>query len=262
MWIYQHANFKVYQLPVLNDNYIYLVEDCHSNSVLVIDPALAQPVQEICAEHKLIPTHILNTHHHWDHTDGNLELVENYHCSVIGNQADAARIRGISQPIMAGDSLKIGNLDIQILEVYGHTLGHIAFVIDDALFCGDTLFGAGCGRLFEGSYSQMWQSLQLLANLPETTKVYCAHEYTLANLAFAQSIDADNLALQQRITSDEEQRRLLQPTIPSTIALEKETNPFLRPLHREFIEYFNSQRNQEWDALHIFQAIRELRNTW
>ncbi|MDX8388563.1 MAG: hydroxyacylglutathione hydrolase [Ghiorsea sp.] len=262
MWSYQHIGFKVHQIPVLRDNYIYIIQDCHSDSVLVIDPALAQAVQQACEELNIKPTHILNTHHHWDHTDGNLELVSAYGCEVIGNTNDKKRIPGITAPIQDNQAFKLGSLNIQVLDVPGHTIGHIVFVIDDALFCGDTLFGAGCGRLFEGTHEQMWQSLQKLTPLPDQTKIYCAHEYTLTNLSFANEIDAKNKVLQKRILTDTKTRKDKRPTIPSTIGMEKKTNPFLRPLDSDFCLYFNQSNNQNLDALHIFKHLREQRNQW
>jgi hydroxyacylglutathione hydrolase len=130
------------------------------------------------------------------------------------------------------------------------------------LFCGDTLFGAGCGRLFEGTHEQMWDSLQKIAALNENTKFYCAHEYTLANLEFAREIDGTNKLLQQRIITDTEQREAKQPTIPSSIKIEKDTNPFLRPLNQEFCSMFNQENHQNLDALQIFTAIRTRKNNW
>jgi len=258
MWTYQHHHFKVHQLPVLSDNYIYIIEDSQSDAVLVVDPALAEPVIQACEKLKLTPTHIINTHHHWDHTDGNSELVATYACRVVGNQADAKRIPHINQAITTHTSIILGNLNIQIIDVPGHTLGHIAYVIDDALFCGDTLFGGGCGRLFEGSFEQMWGSLQKLATLDEKTKVYCAHEYTLANLQFAQEVDPNNEHLQQRIKHDTQTRMSNQPTIPSIIALEKQTNPFLRPLNPEFCAFYDAQLS----PLEIFSQLRTKKNKW
>ncbi|WP_038247579.1 hydroxyacylglutathione hydrolase [Ghiorsea bivora] len=262
MWTYQHQHFIVHQLPVLRDNYIYIIQDRHSPVVCVVDPALAQPVIEACKQHNITPTHILNTHHHWDHTDGNKQLVETYQCAVVGNQADASRIPYIKQAITANSHFSLGHLNIQSLEVNGHTLGHIAFVIDDALFCGDTLFGAGCGRLFEGSFAQMWESLQKLAELDQQTKVYCAHEYTLVNLAFAQSVDADNNHLQQRIDDDKYKRLHNQPTIPSTIGLEVQTNPFLRPLDPTFCLAYSQTHQTKSQPLQVFTSIREARNNF
>ena len=262
MWTYQHQHFIVHQLPVLRDNYIYIIQDCHSPVVCVVDPALAEPVIDACVQLNITPTHILNTHHHWDHTDGNQQLVETYQCTVIGNQADALRIPYIKQTIAANSLFSLGHLNIQSLEVNGHTLGHIAFVIEDALFCGDTLFGAGCGRLFEGSFAQMWESLQKLATLDKQTKIYCAHEYTLINLQFAQSVDTHNIHLQQRIHDDKNKRLHNQPTIPSTLGLEIQTNPFLRPLDPTFCTAYSQTHTVEAKPLQVFTDLREARNSF
>lgn len=258
MWTYQHTAFLVHQIPALEDNYIYIVVDKHSDNVLVIDPASAELVKAGCSQLQIKPTHILNTHHHWDHTDGNALLVAWYGCKVIGNQADAKRIPNISQPIHAHESFDIGNLHIQAMDATGHTIGHIVYLINDALFCGDTLFGAGCGRLFEGSFAQMWATLQSLAALDEHTKVYCAHEYTLANLSFACSVDAHNPWLQERIISATQRRKAQLPTIPSNIALEKNTNPMLRALDSNFCAIYNKTMT----PLEIFTDIRNQRNVW
>lgn len=262
MWTYQHTHFLVHQIPALRDNYIYIIQDYHSKVVCVVDPTQAGVVQDACQKLNLKPTHILNTHHHWDHTDGNLDLIQAYQCAIIGNQADASRIPGISQPIKANSSLTLGQLNIRAMDVPGHTLGHIAFIINDALFCGDTLFGAGCGRLFEGSHAQMWQSLQTLAALDEQTKIYCAHEYTLANLSFAQEMDSGNEMLQQRIQQDKQTRLQKKPTIPSHIGLEKQTNPFLRPLNAQFLAHFNQRNQQNFTAFQAFKAIRQQKDKW
>ncbi|MDQ6988889.1 MAG: hydroxyacylglutathione hydrolase [Mariprofundaceae bacterium] len=267
MWTYQHQRFRVYQIPVLRDNYVYIIEDCHSEVVLVVDPSLAEPIIQSCNKLNITPTHIINTHHHWDHTDGNLELVQHFHCEVVGNMADAQRIPGISMAmdVPSQPSLTLGALELRILDVPGHTLGHIAYVIDDALFCGDTLFGAGCGRLFEGTPTQMWSSLQQLAALDDATQVYCAHEYTLPNLRFARNVDAENTILKQRIHTDTVSRRQKQPTIPSSIALEKQTNPFLRPLDAEFCAAYNQQSaatEQHLQPLDIFTELRQRKNKW
>jgi hydroxyacylglutathione hydrolase len=230
--------------------------------VCVVDPAVASNVQDTCETLQIKPTHILNTHHHWDHTDGNEALVSAYQCEVIGNKADASRISNISQPIQVEKTITIGSMNIQVLDVPGHTLGHIAFVIDDALFCGDALFGAGCGRIFEGSFEQMWDSLQKLAALDSKTQVYCAHEYTLPNLRFAREIDTDNADLTQRIQVATKTRMNKQPTIPSNIGLEKKTNPFLRPLDTNFLTNFNQHNNSMFDAFSAFKSIRERKNKW
>lgn len=260
MWSYRHQNFTVHQIPALKDNYIYLIEA--GAAVAVVDPAAAEPVIAACKELGLAPTHILNTHHHWDHTDGNTKLRERFHCEVVGFRGDAARIPAITVPVADGEAFSPGALQVDTLFVPGHTSGHIAFLIEDALFCGDTLFGAGCGRLFEGTPEQMWQSLQKLAALPAKTSVYCAHEYTLPNLRFARDVDPDNAALTERISRDTQTRMQQQPTIPSTIALECATNPFLRPLSDGFCERYAKQAGISPAPLSVFTHIRASKDRW
>jgi len=262
MWTYQHTNFIVHQIAALNDNYIYLIQDCHSDIVCVVDPATAIDVQHACETLNLKPTHILNTHHHWDHTDGNLELIQMYGVTVIGNKNDEHRIKGITQAIAAEGKFDLGHLHIQTIDLPGHTLGHIAFLIDDALFCGDTLFGGGCGRLFEGSFEQMWESLQKIATLNKNTKIYCAHEYTLPNLRFARDMDSDNKKLIRRISDDTKKRMQKIPTIPSSLELELQTNPFLRPLEASFIRTYNQENNTLFNAFETFKHLRERKNSW
>ncbi|MDX8397405.1 MAG: hydroxyacylglutathione hydrolase [Mariprofundaceae bacterium] len=262
MWSYQHQQFIIHQLAALNDNYIYLIEARYSNLLMAIDPADASVVNQACKQLNKPLSHILNTHHHWDHTDGNLALKQHWNCQIIGAAQDAERIPGIDVMVSEQQALQLNDLNIQVLDLPGHTSGHIAYVLDDALLCGDTLFGAGCGRLFEGSPAQMWNSLQKLASLPDDTQVYCAHEYTLPNLRFARSVDPDNTELTQRIHQDTQTRMQKQPTIPSSMALEKSTNPFLRPLENIFIKQYAQQNNLPADALSVFTDLRARKNKW
>jgi len=263
MWSYQHQHFTVHQLPVLRDNYIYLIEAHQSDTLIVVDPAESVAVQRACKGLGKKLTHIFNTHHHWDHTDGNIPLKQKYQCQVIGAANDAERIPAIDLKVSKLEAPDIAGLSVKIVEVPGHTSGHIAFVIDDALFCGDTLFGAGCGRLFEGTAAQMWSSLHKLAALDTRTKVYCAHEYTMVNLEFSHSIDGNNEALLKRIHTDGQRRKQSLPTIPSTIALELASNPFLRPMNNAFCITYAKQHNlQTSDALSVFTDIRLRRNQW
>ncbi len=260
MWTYQHHSFAVHQLPVLRDNYLYLIETSHA--LMAIDPALPEPVYLACAQLQRPLTHILNTHHHWDHTDANLALKEHFSCQIWGNADDAQRIPGIDRSLQTGASVQVDDVLIQVLDVPGHTLGHLAYVLEDALFCGDVLFGAGCGRVFEGSHAQMWQSLQTLAALDGDTKVYCAHEYTLPNVRFALYIDADNERLKQRYQDDKQKRRQHLPTIPSTIELECATNPFLRPLHADFCACYAKQQSLRPKPAQVFSDIRKRKDTF
>jgi len=256
MWSYQHRNFTVHQLPALRDNYIYLIEEQNSDSLIAIDPADATPVRKACTAFGKQLTHVLNTHHHWDHTDGNISLKSSFGCRIVGADIDAERIPAIDDKVAANDLLKVGELDIRVLFVPGHTRGHIAYLLEDALFCGDTLFGAGCGRLFEGSPEQMWHSLTRLAALPDETRVYCAHEYTLANLLFAEHVDPGHMGLTERVARDSKKRAEGLPTVPSTIAEEKRTNPFLWPLDSSFNAGYSEREGVVSSAPAVFTHIR------
>ncbi len=224
------AALQIVQIPVLSDNYVYLLHDAGSGATAVVDPAVAEPVQAALAERGWTLTHILNTHHHNDHTGGNLALKQATGCTIIGNRADAARLPGLDVGVGEGDSVSVGGATAQVLEVSGHTVGHIAYWFPEskALFCGDTLFALGCGRMFEGDPDTFWTSLSKLRSLPDDTQVFCAHEYTLANYRFAAALDPDNPALQARGVAIRELRERGTPTVPSVLADEKATNPFLR----------------------------------
>lgn len=220
----------VEQIPVLKDNYIYLLREPEQGAVAVVDPAVAGPVQERLGAHGWRLTHILNTHHHGDHTGANLELKASTGCTIVGPRADHARIPGIEVMVGDGDRFALGAAEAQVFDVPGHTSGHIAFWFpeSEALFCGDTLFALGCGRLFEGTPAQMWASLGKLRRLPDPTRVYCAHEYTESNARFALTVEPGNPALVARAAAVKAARAQGQPTVPSTMGEERATNPFLR----------------------------------
>lgn len=222
---------QIEQLPVLSDNYVYLVREPVSGQVAVVDPAEAAPVLAALARLGWPLHFILNTHHHPDHVGGNAELITATGCKVVGAAADAARIPGLAIPVSAGERFALGQATAEVLEVPGHTRAHIAFWFRDsaALFCGDTLFALGCGRLFEGTAAQMWDSLSQLRALPADTRVYCAHEYTQSNGRFAIHVEPDNAALVARLEEVAALRAAGKPTVPSTLAEECATNPFLRP---------------------------------
>ena len=221
---------EIHQIPVLSDNYIYLVHDPVSKDTAVVDPAISEPVLASLAERGWRLTHIMNTHHHGDHIGGNLELKAHTGCSIVGAQKDRQRIPGIDVAVADGDIFRLGETEARVFEVPGHTLGHIAywFAESDALFCGDTLFAMGCGRLFEGTAEQMWHSLVRLKALPGNARVFCAHEYTEANGRFALVVEPDNQALIARMKVVVERRGQGRPTVPSGMADEWATNPFLR----------------------------------
>ena len=226
------ADLLVQQIPCLSDNYGYLIHDPDSGMTATIDTPEVAPINRALKEKGWSLTHILNTHHHFDHAGGNLELKEQWGCTIVGARDDAARIPGIDVRLGDGDTYQFGSHSVKVFDVSGHTIGHIAYYFADAekLFCGDALFALGCGRLFEGTPAQMWGSLQKLIALPDSTGVYCAHEYTQANAAFALSVEPQNNALQKRSTEIDDLRRQGIPTVPSTIGIEKATNPFLRPM--------------------------------
>ena len=221
---------EVVQIPVLRDNYVYLAYDGATGACAAVDPAIAAPVLKVLDERGWRLSHILNTHHHQDHVGGNLELKRATGCTVVGNAEDAARIPGIDVRVRDGDRFAFGASTAEVIAVSGHTVGHIAYWFADAaaLFCGDTLFALGCGRLFEGTPAQMWQSLSRLRALPGQTRVYCAHEYTEANAAFALTVAPANRVLVKRAAAVRAARRAGLPTVPSTMAEERQTNPFLR----------------------------------
>ncbi len=197
----------------------------------MVDPAVAAPVLERLRQRGRTLDWILSTHHHADHTGGNLELKQATGCRIAGAKKDAARIPGIDLGLVEGDRFELGQARAEVFETPGHTLGHISywFAAPKALFCADTLFSLGCGRVFEGSFEQMWRSLSKLAALPDDAAVYCAHEYTQSNARFALSVDPDNPALKARAAEVERQRAAGRPTVPTMLGEERKANPFLRP---------------------------------
>lgn len=216
-------------IEAFSDNYIWLLADADSGTAFVVDPGDAAPVVARLEELGLALAGVLVTHHHFDHVGGLAALRERYEPLVYG--PDNPAIEGIDRVLRQGDSIEVFGLPFTVLEVPGHTLDHIAYFHDGdnpLLFCGDTLFAGGCGRVFEGNPPMMLQSLESLAALPAATRVYCAHEYTLANLAFARAVEPDNDALAARVSAAEATRARGEPTVPSDIGLELATNPFLR----------------------------------
>ena len=216
-------------IPCLSDNYAYLLRD-DQGAVGVVDPSEPGPVQAVLERLGLKLTHIFNTHHHFDHTGGNLDLKAAHGATVIGPRADAHRIPGIDIGVGEGDRVGFGALEAEIYEIPAHTSGHIAFhfLADKAVFTGDTLFAMGCGRLFEGTPADMFAAMTKLAALPDDTRVYCGHEYTESNGRFALTVEPDNTDLMTRMADVRRMRAAGLPTIPSTIAMERATNPFMR----------------------------------
>lgn len=217
-------------IPCLSDNYIFLIHDEATGATGVVDPAEAGPVLKALEARGWRLTHILNTHHHLDHTGGNLALKEASGATIVGPKAEAARIPGIDRAVGEGDRVAFGAETAEVFDVPAHTAGHIAywFAGSGAAFTGDTLFAMGCGRLFEGSAADMFAAMRKLERLPGETRVYCAHEYTESNGRFALSVEPGNGDLVRRMGEVRDLRARGLPTIPSTIALERATNPFMR----------------------------------
>ncbi|WP_129793561.1 hydroxyacylglutathione hydrolase [Sphingosinicella sp. CPCC 101087] len=221
---------EIARIPALSDNYVWLAHEPTSGETVVIDPAVAEPVLEEAARRGWRVTQIWNTHWHPDHTGGNEAIKAATGARVTGPAAEAERIPTLDRQVKEGDRVAIGGLEAQVLEVPAHTAGHIAYHLaeEGLIFVGDTLFAMGCGRLFEGSAGQMHANLQRLAALPEDTEVYCAHEYTLSNGRFALTVEPENQALAQRMEKVESARAAGEATVPTTIGLERATNPFVR----------------------------------
>ncbi len=221
---------EIIRIPVLSDNYVWLVHEPVSGETMVVDPAVADAPLAEAERRGWKITQIWNTHWHPDHTGGNADIKAATGCIITGPAAEAARVPTLDVQIAGGDCVKLGKLEAQVIDVPAHTAGHIAYYLPDAdaAFVGDTLFAMGCGRLFEGTAEQMFDNMRKLEALPDNTAVYCAHEYTLSNGRFAISVEPDNAALTARMVEVEAMRSRGEATVPTSIALEKATNPFMR----------------------------------
>jgi hydroxyacylglutathione hydrolase len=255
------TELQIEQSPCLSDNYGYLIHDADAGLTATIDTPDAGAIAAEVERRGWRLTHIFNTHHHLDHAGGNLALKARYDCTIIGPRNDAERIPGIEKGVGDGDQFDFGSTRVQVFDTPGHTRGHIVYYLPaaGAAFVGDTLFAMGCGRLFEGSPDQMWSSLQKILRWPDETRLYCAHEYTLANGRFAMTVEPGNGALLRRVKEVEALRAAGEPTVPTTLALEKATNPFLRPSSTNLRETIGLT---DGDDVAVFARTRVLKDSF
>lgn len=257
------ADLSIVPIPAFADNYIWAMVS--AGRCVVVDPGDAAPVIDFLTARDLELEAILVTHHHADHVGGVNVLTARWPVSVYGPAAES--IACVTHALSEGDSVALPHFvdePFTVIEVPGHTRGHIAYLSGDILFCGDTLFAAGCGRLFEGTAAQLHDSLSRLAALPEATRVYCTHEYTLSNLRFALAVDGDNVVLVERSFREQDRRNRDEPTLPSSIAVERATNPFLRCATPAIVDsvtrHANLSATDQSNAVAVFAALRQWKN--
>jgi hydroxyacylglutathione hydrolase len=253
------AALEIYQFPCLGDNYGFLVHDSESGETACIDTPETAPILAALEKTGWTLTQIWNTHHHYDHAGNNEEIKRITGCTITGPAGEADKIPAIDRAVDDGDTVMLGAHEAHVLNVGGHTLGHIAFHMEGHAFVGDSLFALGCGRVFEGTMAQMWESLQKLDALPDGTQIYCAHEYTTSNAAFAVTIDPDNEALSQRVAEISALRAANKPTVPTEIALERATNPFLRATDANVQARLNMSGEP---AVDVFAEIRARKDSF
>ena len=252
---------EVHMFPCLSDNYGFLIHDHVNNLTATIDTPEVTAIEKALNENNWSLTHIINTHHHYDHAGGNLELKKKTGCTIIGPAVDQSRIPGIDQCIQHEEVFQFGEHKIKAFHTPGHTLGHMVYHFEDQslAFVGDTLFVMGCGRLFEGTPEQMWSSLSIIKQWPGNTKLYCAHEYTQTNANFAISIEPNNNALVDRKTLVDDLRLANTPTVPTTVELEKTTNPFLRANQEQIKTFLNMNESSD---IEVFAEIRKRKDNF
>ncbi len=254
---------KIIQIPLLRDNYGYLIVCQKTLTAAIVDPSESEPVLRRVAQEKVALAAILNTHHHRDHTGGNEGLLARQKLEVYGHKSDQSRIPGLTRGVDEGNEIQLGELRGKVLFIPGHTTGHVAYLFGDSLFCGDTLFTAGCGRLFEGTAEQMHASLKKLITLPDDTKVYCGHEYTENNLRFAMTVEPNNRKLASRVERVQALRARGLSTVPSTMEEEKQTNPFLRWDSTEIQTSLKAGTpDVRIDPVSVFARVRKLKDAF
>lgn len=248
-------------IPALTDNYVWLIIDNNSRTALAVDPGEAKPILDYLQQHSLTLAGILVTHHHWDHTNGIIDLKDLSDIPVYG--AMNSNNANVTHRVSENDTIDFASLQLQIIAIPGHTLDHTAYYSPGILFSGDTLFAAGCGRVFEGTMPQMFATLQTLAALPDDTNIYCGHEYTLKNLTFAEIVEPNNLAIKNRIENVKSLRNSGLPSLPSQLSDEKQTNPFLRCDAAEIIANVSAHANKTLSsAVDVFTELRKWKDNF
>ena len=254
---------EIIPITALKDNYIWVLKNKKNRHAVIVDPSEHEPVLKFIKTEGLIPIAILITHHHWDHVGGIAGLISEYNLPVYAPKKEM--VKGSTNLVAEGDIVNLPelNLDISVLDVPGHTAGAIAYYSERMLFSGDTLFTAGCGRLFEGSPEQMYRSLSKLKKLPDDTLVYCGHEYTVSNLQFAASVEKNNKIIQKRLNTAKQSRKQNLPTVPATLKIEKQTNPFLRCEEKSVVDAASLREGKKLaDSIEVFATIRRWKDSF
>ena len=251
---------KVEIIPCLSDNFSYIIHDKESDKVSIVDPSEYKVCENVIKKYKKLDF-ILNTHHHADHVDGNLELKKKYNSKILGFEQDKDRIPGVDILLKENQKHKIGKLEFEVIYVPGHTKGHVAFFFfkEKVVFTGDTLFSLGCGRVFEGTHEEMFNSLNKIKNLPHDTKIYCGHEYTKSNLNFCLKYDSKNTFLKEKEIEIQKRLSSNQPTIPTTLGQELKTNIFFRCNDPEIRQTLELKDSSEFE---VFSKLRDLKDSF